>query len=43
MGDIVRYEIAYGFLLTRIDVFGASGCWVRTVYVHRAEYRHWGA
>lgn len=39
----MKYEIMYGHLLTRIDVFHANGCWARTVYVHRAEYRTWEA
>lgn len=39
----MRYEIMYGHLLTRIDIFGADFCWVRTVCVHRSEYRSWDA
>lgn len=40
---IMRYEIFYGQLLTRIDQFHADGRWAATVYVHRAEYRTWEA
>jgi hypothetical protein len=40
---IMTYEIMYGQLLTRIDVFYADGRWARTVYVHRSEYRSWDA
>lgn len=39
----MRYEIMYGQLCTVITQWGADGCIVRTIYVHRAEYRHWDA
>lgn len=39
----MSYEIMYGSTLTRIDVWDTSGRHVRTVYVHRSEYRTWGA
>lgn len=39
----MRYEIMTGCTYTRIDQFKATGEWERTVYVHRAEYRHWDA
>lgn len=40
---IMSYEIMYGSMLTRIDVWSTDGRHVRTVYVHRSEYRTWGA
>lgn len=39
----MTYEIFYGRLYTRIDVFNADLAWERTVYVHRSEYRTWEA
>lgn len=39
----MRYEIMYGQICTRIDVWDANGRHVRVVYVHRSEYRHWDA
>lgn len=40
---IMSYEIMYGSMLTRIDVWSTDGRHVRTVYVHRSEYRTWEA
>jgi hypothetical protein len=39
----MTYEIHYGTVCTRIDQFRADGRWAATVYIHRAEYRHWDA
>lgn len=52
MSKKITYSVAYGQLCTRIDVaewtYDASGKVVdlrevRTVYVHRSEYRTWEA
>lgn len=39
----MTYEILYGQICTRIDVFNVDGTWERTIYVHRSEYRTWEA
>lgn len=42
---MATYRIFEGTTCTRIDVHERVDGWltVRTVYVHRAEYRHWDA
>jgi hypothetical protein len=39
----MRYDVYYGTVYTRIDVWGPDGRYDRTVYVHRSEYRSWDA